>query len=601
VSPDGKSAYASAWTSGAILVFNRNPATGTLTQKPGADGCITEAVVVGCTQAHGITAPDEILISANGKNVYVTSWAIGTTAKAAISTFTRNTTTGVLTWTACINDDASDMCTDGRAVGGHGAVLSADQKNIYVTGNVTLAAFDRNTTTGALMEQGGMGCFGADPECTAVAPDPGGRQIAISGDGKQLYVPSSAAGVMVFNRNTANGVIAPLPGGCYTQLGGGGCTKLTQIGPGTAAVTVSPDSRSIYLSHSNGIVAFARRGDGTLAFRNCVNDAGNLGCSNGAGVTDLIYLAASPDGQDVVAVGSGNQNGLVMFARNTATGALGRRAGPDGCLSTDGRVFDNGAFVNGACRTSSIVSTHGHVHFFGNGLIYAGFFDGSRIVTFKRDFYPVCTSRTIAAARNKATAIPLTCSDRNGDAIVRSIVVPPAAATLGGINQAAQSVFYSPFSGFSGTDHFAFRGTAAGLAGPAATITVNVPRPKPKHIRGVTLLFGYSAFTDHTVLNALAVKHVPRGSKVTAGCLVHKHKCPGKARKGFTKKRAKGTVSLRKRYVGVSLPVGATITVRVTKRNTFGEAKILKVRSRKAPKISTRCMRPGSRKLRKRC
>jgi len=51
----------------------------------------------------------------------------------------------------------------------------------------------------------------------------------------------------------------------------------------------------------------------------------------------------------------------------------------------------------------------------------------------------------------------------------------------------------------------------------------------------------------------------------------------------------------------MNLPVGSRLTVTVTKSHTIGTAKLLRIRSRAAPKVSTRCLRPGSSKLRKRC
>ena len=41
------------------------------------------------------------------------------------------------------------------------------------------------------------------------------------------------------------------------------------------------------------------------------------------------------------------------------------------------------------------MSLFGHIRFFGNGLIYAGFFGGDRIAVVKRDFYPVCAGRSV--------------------------------------------------------------------------------------------------------------------------------------------------------------------------------------------------------------
>ena len=86
-----------------------------------------------------------------------------------------------------------------------------------------------------------------------------------------------------------------------------------------------------------------------------------------------------------------------------------------------------------------------------------------------------------------------------------------------------------------------------------------------------------------------------------ATCTLHNHRCGGKARTAFTKKHAHGTVSLRKRFVGVDLPVGARLTVTVTKPGFVGFAKILTMRAHSGPKVSSRCLRPGSHKLRKHC
>jgi DNA-binding beta-propeller fold protein YncE len=604
VSPDGKTAYATAWFSGAIRVFDRNPATGALTVKAGEAGCVKEGPTVAgvCAGGRGITRPDEILISADGKNVYVTSWA--DPVAAAIAVFNRDSA-GVLTQkggqAGCINDDGTDGCFDGRTVGGQGAVLSPDQNSIYVEGQSTLAVFKRSPADGTLEQLGAMdGCFGTSAVqtdgCTPTVFNPCCRQMAISGDGKNVYAPQAMGGVLIFNRNPATGAIALKPGdqGCVGRTGNGMCKAVPQFGVDTEALTLSADNRFVYVSHEGGIVTLARNSDGTLTFRSCLNDGGTGGCAGSSNITDLSYLAASPDGEDLLVANSSPPGGLTAFARNASTGALVRRAGQDGCISADGRGKDNGTLLANACRADARIGQHGHIHFAGNNQIYAGFFTGDRIAVLKRDFYPVCQSRSVTARRGAATAIPLTCSDRNGDAVTRAIAQAPTAGTLGGINQAAASVFYNPFPKFSGPDHFSFRGIAAGLQGPPATISLTVPagpKPKPKRIRGVTLAYTFAAFSDHTVLTKLAVKGVPRRSTVRVTCT-----CGRK----FTKKRAHGTVSIKK-LVNVRLPVGSRITVTVTKPRTIGAAKLLRIRSRAAPEISSRCLKPGSRKLRRRC
>ena len=103
-------------------------------------------------------------------------------------------------------------------------------------------------------------------------------------------------------------------------------------------------------------------------------------------------------------------------------------------------------------------------------------------------------------------------------------------------------------------------------------------RPDFLRISGVTLSHDFAAFRTGTRFSRFQVKRVPRGSTVKATCAVGRRKCPGKARKAFTKKRARGTVSLKKRYVGVFLPAKAKITVRVTKSRRIGAVKIMTIR-----------------------
>jgi hypothetical protein len=198
--------------------------------------------------------------------------------------------------------------------------------------------------------------------------------------------------------------------------------------------------------------------------------------------------------------------------------------------------------------------------------------------------------------------VPLLCSDVNRDAITIQKVSNPTAGTLGEINQATDSVFYNPFLNFTGSDSFRIRAVARGIASAPATVSLSVPAPRKrrKPIR-VAVAFSYLAYSDKTVLGKLQVRRVPRGARLRATCRVRGHKCSGKARKAFLKKRARGKVSLKSRFVGVDLPIGAKITIVVTKPRTVGAVKILTMRPRLAPKVTTRCLRPGAKKPRRKC
>jgi hypothetical protein len=130
------------------------------------------------------------------------------------------------------------------------------------------------------------------------------------------------------------------------------------------------------------------------------------------------------------------------------------------------------------------------------------------------------------------------------------------------------------------------------------TFTVVVPavlaaRPNPTG-DGIRILvrlnFGYANSTrKSTKLTHLILKDVPNGSTVTAVC---SRSC---ARKSFKKTKASGTVSL-KPLLSKPLKVGARITVTVSKPGAISAVKILKIRPRKSPTITTRCQPEGATK-----
>jgi hypothetical protein len=117
------------------------------------------------------------------------------------------------------------------------------------------------------------------------------------------------------------------------------------------------------------------------------------------------------------------------------------------------------------------------------------------------------------------------------------------------------------------------------------------PNTKPEQIL-VTLAFFSSASKKTTKFTSLSVKNVPLGATVTVTC---KGKgCPsGLKRKGFTKKNAFGTVSLKK-FIKKPLKAKDVITVVVSKPGAIAAVKVLTIRSAKKPLIATKCLPPGA-------
>jgi hypothetical protein len=117
-----------------------------------------------------------------------------------------------------------------------------------------------------------------------------------------------------------------------------------------------------------------------------------------------------------------------------------------------------------------------------------------------------------------------------------------------------------------------------------------------------TLPFAFRSLPNVTRFTSLAVKGVPKGSRVTVTCL--SSACPA-ALKQHGKKRAlvvrnaSGTVSL-KQLIRAPLKAGTRLRIVVSKAGRIGAVKELTVRRLKAPLITTRCLPPGARSP-KRC
>ena len=133
---------------------------------------------------------------------------------------------------------------------------------------------------------------------------------------------------------------------------------------------------------------------------------------------------------------------------------------------------------------------------------------------------------------------------------------------------------------------------AAAPAPATPTPTVAPPPPPPPPVvtpTRVVVTLGY--FLNKSRFRTFSVKDVPAGSTVTA-------KCPkGCARKTFTKRKARGTVSLKTLVGRKRIKTGTTITVTVSKPGQIAAVKIFKMRGgRKQPKITTRCLAPGAKR-----
>ena len=113
VSPDGKHLYAAAWNESAVAVFSRDPTTGALTfvevHKDGVGG------VDGLANAYSVT------VSPDGNHVYAAG-----EADSAVAVFSRNSTTGALTFTTTSKDGVGGV--DGLAGARSVTVITSTQQ-----------------------------------------------------------------------------------------------------------------------------------------------------------------------------------------------------------------------------------------------------------------------------------------------------------------------------------------------------------------------------------------------------------------------------------------------------------------------------------------
>ena len=74
LSPDGLNVYVAAAGSDALAIFERDAASGMLTQKPRRAGCVSKTGMSGrCANGRALDNPHSVIVSPDGRSVYVTS------------------------------------------------------------------------------------------------------------------------------------------------------------------------------------------------------------------------------------------------------------------------------------------------------------------------------------------------------------------------------------------------------------------------------------------------------------------------------------------------------------------------------------------------
>jgi fibronectin-binding autotransporter adhesin len=206
ISPSGAWVYVASALSNAVAVLARDPATGALSQARDGSGCIVDAALGGCTTGFEISGANAAATAPNG-DLYVSSLFSNSVTAFTRSTPTAALAelagpAGCLVWLRAVG------CSFGRALSApEGVVVSPDGRNVYAasfaSGAIVVA--ERNRSTGAvaqMLRRAGCLAAPATPGCTRARALRGVSSLALSPDGRFLYSTSFGSNaVNVFRRN----------------------------------------------------------------------------------------------------------------------------------------------------------------------------------------------------------------------------------------------------------------------------------------------------------------------------------------------------------------------------------------------------------------
>lgn len=284
----------------------------------------------------GVTGIDNVVaetVSPDGKHVY----AVGISGGLAV--FARNLGTGALTFVEAHFDGLAGI--DGLAFA-RDVVVAPNGAHVYVAGlaDDAIAIFSRDDETGALtfidtVKDGVGGVNGLD----------GAIALAFSADGKNLYAAGdSENAIAVFAADASTGLLS------FVEVQLEGVNGTSGI-LGISDLVVAPDGKNLYAAgvSASTVTTFGRDAvTGALTFQASVRDGENgidgIGGTNG--------IAIRPNGGEVLAVGS-QDSAVVAFGRNASTGALTLHEG----------VFDgNGAAGLGGASALAVSPDGKHVY-----------------------------------------------------------------------------------------------------------------------------------------------------------------------------------------------------------------------------------------------
>jgi DNA-binding beta-propeller fold protein YncE len=325
LSPDERFLYATSRAANSVTIFHRNSKTGALTQLPPGAGCVSGIPVPGCASGRALVAPDVVVVSPDGANVYV-----GSFFGNAVAIFQR-ARNGVLYQatdsSGCIAQ-ATSGCAAGAGLGApEGMAISPNGASVYVASALSNAVVEltREPSTGALTQPAGSGCIVDAPltGCTTGVQLSGANAVAVAPAGRDVYVTSLLSNSVTSFSRSAAGALTQKPGtyACLVYLRAVGCSfGRAMIAP--EGLALSPDGSSVYVaSFASGAIDVLdrERESGVVAQKagraGCLAPRSLPGCSRGRALKGVSSIAVSPDGRNVYSTAFGS-NAVDVFRRN---------------------------------------------------------------------------------------------------------------------------------------------------------------------------------------------------------------------------------------------------------------------------------------------
>ncbi len=290
---DGNYIYLVSSNDDAVTVFKRNVITGQLTTQ--------QLVEDAGNGGNYMTYPLDLVLSADGRHAYVTSFGDN-----AITTFSISPETGTLIYESAVVNGQGNV----QGINGATAIaISPDGKYVFASGENAVVVFQRSSSTGQLSYLTSY-MDGVDSDALSSV-----EAIGVSKTGNYIYTLSALDdAITIFGMNQLTGNLTEQN---VIQNGTGGVTGLDY----PTNLAFANDHSEMYVTSlgGNGVLHFdVENTSGSLTFNNVINSSNTTGLS---GIEGTSNLAISPDNQHVYVAGE-IDDALTIFERDASTGML---------------------------------------------------------------------------------------------------------------------------------------------------------------------------------------------------------------------------------------------------------------------------------------